>query len=348
MWVGPWLVPRALAFYRSIKSASQGPRSVVRPPPPRVQRCLNILFAVVLGSLFLTLPFTSPSNIFKETGSRLGLPTKLLQSRLSGLRQGKLTPLDELFIIKMNEEPPKYIKDTALLYAAYGPDVVLQCPFCSLTEPQSYLYYALPAIMAPHMLHIFVLGMITSTFFSGSEGARWRIYATIVGVALAAIELWMTYDYDWEDNRTNVMLKDVEFFYWDMRMYRQLAFAIVDSLLGWLMWLTSTNRWLVIPPSTSEQLTATTNALMGAYGQLNLLGNLRNAIVRDNELRTVQGEYWLSESREMQDIEREREVVDAKNIALSRMDFEKTQRRAEIYVDQMFTAIRADGSKKDS
>lgn len=87
---------------------------------------------------------------------------------------------------------------------------------------------------------------------------------------------------------------------------------------------------------------------MGAYGQLNLLGNLRNAIVRDNELRTVQGEYWLSESREMQDIEREREVVDAKNIALSRMDFEKTQRRAEIYVDQMFTAIRADGSKKDS
>jgi hypothetical protein len=339
-----------MAFYRSIKSASQGPHSVVRLPPPQVQRCLNILYAGVFVSLILTLPYFSPPNIFKETGSRLGLPTNLLQSRISGLRQGNLTPLDELFFEKMSQEPQKANapKDLALLYAAYGPNVVLQCPFCSPAQPQSYLYYALPALMAPHLFHIFVLGVITSSFFSGSEGARWRTYATIAGVALAAGELYMTYTYNWEANGQKRMLQDVDFFYWNTRMWRQLAFAAVDGLMGWLLWLTSTNRWLVKPPTISEQLADVTNTLAGSYGQINLLGNVRNAIVRDNELRTTHGEYWLSESREMQDIEREREVVDAKNIALSRMDFEKTQRRAEIYVDQIFASLQTSESKKDS
>jgi hypothetical protein len=202
--------------------------------------------------------------------------------------------------------------------------------------------------MAPHIFHIFVLGVITSSFFSGSEGARWRTYATIAGVALAAGELYMTYTYSWEANGQKRMLQEVDFFYWNMRMWRQLAFAAVDGLLGWLLWLTSTNRWLVKPPTISEQLTEVRNTLAGSYGQINLLGNVRNAIVRDNELRTTHGEYWLNESREMQDIEREREVVDAKNIALSRMDFEKTQRRAEIYVDHIFASLQTSAPKKDS
>jgi hypothetical protein len=339
-----------MAFYRSIKSASQGPNSVVRPPPPRVQRCLNILYAFVFISLLLTLPYFSPPNLFKETGSRLGLPTNLLQSRVSGLRQGNLTPLDTLFFEKMNQEPQKANapKDLALLYAAYGPDVVTQCPFCTAPQPKSYLYYALPSIMGPHILHIFLLGLITSSFVSGSEGVRWRTYATIAGVALAGGELYLTWTYNWEANGQKRMLQEVDFFYWNMRMWRQLAFAAVDGLLGWFLWLTSTNRWLVKPPTISEQLTDVTNTLAGSYAQINLLGNVRNAVVRDNELRTAHGEYWLSESREMQDIEREREVVDAKNIALSRMDFEKTQRRAENYVEQIFAGLqKTTGSKKD-
>jgi len=308
-----------------------------------------MLYACVFVSLILSLPYFSPSNIFKETGSRLGLPTNLLMSRLSGLRQGDLTPLDELFLEKMGQEPQKANapKDLALLYAAYGPDVVLQCPFCSPSNPQSYLYYALPAIMAPHLLHIAILGVITSSFFSGSEGARWRTYATIAGVALAAGELYMTWTYNWEENGKMRMLEQVDFFYWKMRIWRQLAFAAVDGLLGWVLWLTSTNRWLVKPPTVSEQLTEVTQSLAQSYGQINLLGNIRNAVVRDNELRTVHGEYWLNQLQEMEDIEREREVIDAKNIALSRMDFDKTQRRAEIYVDQIFANLQS-GTKKDN
>jgi len=325
-----------MAFYRSIKASSQGPRSAVRPPPSRVQRCLNVLYATVFVSLILTFPYFSPPNHFRETNSRLGLPTNLLASRLTALRQGNLSHLDELFIDKLEHEPEK----VRLLYAAYGPDVVLECPFCKATEPQSYLYYALPAILTPHVFHIGLLGVITSSFFSGPEGARWRTYATIAGVALALGELYMTWTYKWEGNGSKRMLQDVDFFYLKMRLWRQLAFAAVDSILGWVLWLTSTNRWLVKPPALTEQLAEVSQTLQKTYTQINLLGNLRNAIVRDNQLRTTNAEYWLREQREMEEIEREREVVDAKNIALSRMDYDKVQQRAENYVDQVFSGLR--------
>ncbi|KAE9980156.1 hypothetical protein BLS_009049 [Venturia inaequalis] len=341
LFAGPWLLPRGLAFYRSIKSANQGPNSVVRPPPPHVQRCLNILFGGVLVCLVLTLPYFSPSNIFKETGSRLGLPTKLLQSRLLALREGNLQPLEKLFLEKMEQAPEKWNapKDLALLYAAYGPDVVLQCPFCSPEHSNSYLYYALPAIMGWHMIHIFLLGAITSTFVSGSEGARWRTYATIAGVALAAGEFYMTYTYDWEANKQKRALGEVDWFYWKMRMYRQLAFATTDGFLGWFLWLTSTNRWLVKPASITEQLNVATQTLAESYTQINIVSSLRNAIVRDNELRATQEEYWLVNAQETRNMESEREVIDARNIAMSRMDMDRLKGTYDNVLERLFAGL---------
>lgn len=341
VFAGPWLLPRGLAFYRSIKSANRGPNSSVRPPPPHVQRCLNILFGGVLVCLVLTLPYFSTPNIFKQTGSRLGLPTKLLQSRLLALREGNLKPLEQLFLEKLEQEPQKWNapKDLALLYAAYGPDVVLQCPFCSPEQSNSYLYYALPAIMGWHMIHIFLLGAITSTFISGTEGARWRTYATIAGVALAAGEFYMTYTYNWETNGKKRALGEVDWFYWNMRMYRQLAFAATDAFLGWFLWLTSTNRWLVKPASITEQLNEATQTLAESYTQINIVSSLRNAIVRDNELRATQEEYWLANAQETRNIESEREVIDARNIAMSRMDINRLKGGYDNILERLFAGL---------
>lgn len=341
VFAGPWLLPRGLAFYRSIKSANRGPNSSVRPPPPHVQRCLNILFGGVLVCLVLTLPYFSTPNIFKQTGSRLGLPTKLLQSRLLALREGNLKPLEQLFLEKLEQEPQKWNapKDTALLYAAYGPEVVLQCPFCSPEQPNTYLYYALPAIMGWHMIHIFLLGAITSTFISGTEGARWRTYATIAGVALAAGEFYMTYTYNWETNGKKRALGEVDWFYWNMRMYRQLAFAATDAFLGWFLWLTSTNRWLVKPASITEQLNEATQTLAESYTQINIVSSLRNAIVRDNELRATQEEYWLANAQETRNIESEREVIDARNIAMSRMDINRLKGGYDNILERLFAGL---------
>ncbi|QDS76567.1 hypothetical protein FKW77_006905 [Venturia effusa] len=341
LFAGPWLLPRGLAFYRSIRSAGQGPNSNVRPPPPRVQRCLSLLFGFALVCLVLTLPYFSTPNIFKATGSRLGLPTKLLTSRLHALREGKLAPSEQLFLEKLEQEPQKWEapKDHALLYAAYGPDVVLQCPFCSIEQPKSYLYYALPAILGWHILHIFLLGAITSTFISGKEGARWRTHATIAGVALAVIEFYKTYTYSWEANALRRQLEDVDWFYWNMRMYRQLAFAAIDGVLGWFMWLTSTNRWLVEPASITEQLNEATQTLADSFAQINIVSSLRNAIVRDNELRAKQDEYWLANAQETRNIESEREVIDARNIAISRMDINRLKTTYDNILEHWFASL---------
>lgn len=341
IFIGPWIVPRALAFYRSIRSASKGPDSSVRNPPRKVQRCLNVLYAAVVVSIVLS--FIPSSNIFKETGSRLALPSNLLTSRIGALRNGVLTGTDRLFLEKIEHEPEKW----RLLYAAYGPDVALKCPFCQATEPQSYLYYALPAIAMSHLFHILLLGIITSSFFSGPEGARWRTQATIAGVAIALIEFYMTWNYNWEDNASKRMLNEVDFFYQRMGIYRQLAFAGTDLLFGWMLWLTATNRWLVKPPTTTEQLAQLRNEVVASHAQVNLLANLRNAIVRDNELRAGQDRYWRREQEEMAAIMQDETVRNAVNAVLSHTDYDQTKRRADMYADTVLAQLKPDTAAKD-
>lgn len=329
--VGPYLIPRALAFYRSIRDR---PPSQIKSVPLRVQRCLNVLFVIVILSLLRTFPYFQPPNIFRETNSRLGLSTNLIFTRLATLRP--FTPLDEAVRAKFENETDRI----RYLYAAYGPNVITECPFCKSTEPQSYFYYALPSILLPHLLHIIVLGVITSSFLSGPEGNRWRTQATIAGVALASVELWMSWTYNWEDNITKRSLQDADFFFWRIRLYRNLGFALVDALFGWALYLTSTNRWLVQQPSVAERLAGASQVLQTAYQQTAILGPLRNAILRDENLRDASERYWTREPQVMEEIEREREVVDAKNLALSRINFGQVQAKAQMLVDGVFAGLR--------
>jgi hypothetical protein len=242
--------------------------------------------------------------------------------------------LDALFLEKLESEGDKW----RLIYAAYGPDVALNCPFCQISESKSYLYYALPAVVTPHLLHILILGLITSSFFSGPEGSRWRTHATIAGVALALGELYLTWNHKWEGNAAKRMLSEVDFFYQRMRVYRHLAFALTDALFGWMLWLTSTNRWLVKAPSTTEQLVQLTQQVSAAHAQVNLLANLRNAIVRDGELRAGTDAYWRREQEEMASIMQEENVRIAVTNVLAKEEYDKTKRRAQAYVEQVLNS----------
>lgn len=53
-------------------------------------------------------------------------------------------------------------RDGRLLYAMYGPTPLIECVWCSVGEPMSYLYYMIPKIAWPHLLHTAVLGLATS------------------------------------------------------------------------------------------------------------------------------------------------------------------------------------------
>jgi hypothetical protein len=341
VWVGPWLLPRAIAFLRSVRASSH-PVSI-RPAPPGIRLSLNLLYAVVIAYLVATLPYFSPPNIYHDTSSRLAIPTNVLFNRLNAVRQGNLTPLDITLKDKFSEASSAF----GLLYAAYGPYVVANCPFCSSDDTSTYTTYALPAIFAPHLFHIFFLGLVTSSFISGVEGSRWRMHATVVGISLALLECFLVMRNDYKLNSTKIQLKDVDFFYWKLRIWRLLAFAGLDAIFGWVLWLTATNRWLVKPPSVYQQLTDTLVTLHSMHGKYATLSRMRNAILRDDELREASMAYWAREPRIMEEIHQNREVIDAKRVALSRLDPEKLRQGAENWVDQTWAAIVPPDQRSD-
>jgi hypothetical protein len=301
------------------------------------------LFCFIIVALIRTLPRFSPPNIYLQTNSRLAIPTTVLFNRLTTLRNENLTPLD----IGLKTKYHNSSTDFGLLYAAYGPDVLANCVWCSTTNTDTYFMYAIPSILTPHLLHVIILGIITSTFFSGPEGARWRTYATTAGAFLAVSELVLVLRNDWKANTTRRTLTEVDFFYWRLRTYRQLSFAVVDGLLGWAIWLTSTNRWLVRPPPVAQQIQGAAMAMHVARIKVLLLSRLRNAVLHDDALLATSVNGTAKQRGDLTEIEQEREVVDAKRLALSRIDVDKVRRDAEIWTEKVWAFLRPPATTED-
>jgi hypothetical protein len=235
--------------------------------------------------------------------------------------------------------------DFGLLYAAYGPEVVAFCPFCSLADPTTYQLYSFASTFLPHVLHLLLIGLVTTTVFSGLEGARWRSQATFAALCVAFAELTLVLRNDWKLNVTKKSVDQVDFFHWRVRMYRYAAFALMDAGLGWAMYLTSTNRWMPSGPPMTQQLINATNALAGIRAKLLTMGQIRNTVLRDQELNSMAQAYWQREPRVMEELEARREVVDAKRMALSKMDVEKMKRDATKWVDDIWPLLRGGPNK---
>ncbi|OAX77476.1 hypothetical protein ACJ72_08225, partial [Emergomyces africanus] len=142
IFFSPLLFRQARSLYYSLRSAlTQRPQP--RPLPPSAALALNILFVTTSLFLFLSLPAWTglnphaPSpNIFTQTNSRLNTPTEILFKRLARLRPNNtLTPLDTLLKAKFTS--PSLRK----LYLRYGPETLLNCPFCTPDHETSYLGY---------------------------------------------------------------------------------------------------------------------------------------------------------------------------------------------------------------
>lgn len=299
----------------------------VRDTPPKVGRALNLLFVFAVVGLAYTLPYFSPENVFSKTSTRLQTSTDVIFARLTAIRP--FTPFDETLKAKLTS------KAARLIYFAYGPDAVVNCSFCSPSDSQSYLYYALPSLAAPHLLHLAVLGVVTSPFLSGSEGAQWRSHATLAGLSLAAADLYMHLTYDLNANTTSTNVHDIDFFYWRMRLLRGVATAVVDGLLGWALWLSATNRFFVSPPAPEQRLGLIQQALGQSNFRLWSTGNIRNTVVRDKELREGMTRYWNDEKEIYEDAS----VVRAIKNALNRTDMHALELEADRSSEGVMNAI---------
>ena len=323
------MLPRLISWYRTQRVKTVTAPVTLQPLPKHVYPALNILFLSAIVAFISTFPYFAPENIFTITQSRLQTPNDVLFTRLSSLRDGQVLSEND------NTLRPKIASlDSRLLYMTYGPDVVTHCIFCNSDEPLTYLYYALPAIFLPHLLHTLALGLATSTATAGKYTNKWRTTAAMTGIGIAICELYLFSTYEWKSNARAHRQEEYVHFYWRMCVFRGLTIAIVDLIFAGLIWLSSTNRMFVVPPSPAERMESALRMLENARGKLNAVGIMRNAVVRDGGLRRRTESYWKREGQVMGEVMDEREVVEGVRNALEgRIQVTKIEEEARRYAD---------------
>lgn len=299
IFFAPVLIPRAINFYRSTR-VSIAQRPSPRPLSASAGRSLNVLFIAIITFLVLSLPFNphAPgSNIFSLTRSRLNTPTDVVFNRLARYRpQNTLTPADTLLRSKLTSIGARKV------YLRFGPDTLTSCQFCSLDNIDSYLIYYLPFnTLLPHLLHMLLLGFVTSAPFGGREAARWRNKFTIAGLALAAIDLYVVSTYD-PVQSASVAVRAGQVpppsLYHSITQLRPLALSIFDGICALLIYLSATNRFFFTPPSQADQVdqlvSASLSSLAETGSKLHALSVTRNAVVRDKALKERDDAYWAT------------------------------------------------------
>lgn len=331
------LLPKALSLYRSLRAPSNLPP---QPLSTRTTYALNTLFLTALLSLLSTLPVFAPSpSIFHLTSSRLQTPDPVLFTRLAAL--GPLSPADE----SLRSVFETGGLEARLLYLRFGKDVLASSAHIVADAKDAdtwiaYLIFALPALLKWHLLHITILGLVTSAALAGKDAARWRTLAVGVGVALAVADVASVATYDHSSNARAVRTSDLDVFFWKRRLVSRLAVAAVDGVVGWVIYLTATRRAFVRPTPPAEKVEAVTRRMEALVGRLRGLGAIRNVVARDRVLRGRVERYWVQEQEVMRAVCEDREVVGVLNQALDGLDMGRVEGDAEGYVEQVFGGMQ--------
>ncbi|KAG5924589.1 hypothetical protein E4U42_004600 [Claviceps africana] len=337
---GPLLLPKAISWYRSLRPSASAPASAphdlpIQPIPPRVRLALGLLFALSCVYLVQTLALFAPENLFLRTQSRLQIPVDVLFNRITTLRPNNALTRTDLAL------RAKFVNlESRLLYLQYGPSVLADCPFCTVEAPSNYFYYALPSILWAHLANLLVAAVVTSSSVTGKPGSQWRGAVTMAASGLAAVDLYLVGSYDYHVNARALRLSDLDFFYWSLRVYRLLALCALNGLLGWVLYLSCTNRAFVRLPSHPERIAHVTSTLSAARSRLSAMGIINNTAMRNEALRTRYQEYWAHETKLMRGAMEQREVLESVNDAVSkRINLEAINKEAEAYTDGVLNSF---------
>ena len=181
----------------------------------------------------------------------------------------------------------------------------------------TYFYYALPTLLTPHILHLLALGLATSSLIAGKAASRWRTFAAMLGSGLAVLGCFFITTYDWKANARATRPEEYVHFHWQVRSLSGAVIAFADAALAALMYLSSTNRFFVVPATSAERMEVALKGLEQARVRLNAVGIIRNTVARDEGLRRKTDGYWVREGQVMGQIMDEREVLDGVRNALS-------------------------------
>ncbi|KAI5275041.1 hypothetical protein E4T47_01866 [Aureobasidium subglaciale] len=334
LFFGPMLLPRVIAFYRSLRAPTNAQRV---PVSPEASRALNLIFASAVVSLIFTLPYFTPNNIFSNTGSRLQTPTNVLFNRLAGL-----TPQDETLRNIFSTGG----LEARLQYLRFGPEVLCNCPL--VDDPKAhdvgtnYLICALPSLLKTHLMHLLFLGLATSTIIGGTSAARWRTAAILSAIAVMIADVSSVATYEHQRNARAATFGEVENFFWTRYLVSHLSICVVDAVLGLAIWASATNRAFVVPPSPALILEAQTKAFEKSLAKFRSLSAVRNVVMREAGFRNRVSDYWRQEGDIMHEVLEERDVVEAMNEVLAKMDVDGVTNEADAFVNQFMPEFRTE------
>ncbi|KAH0014391.1 hypothetical protein KCU78_g8694, partial [Aureobasidium melanogenum] len=327
IFFGPMLLPRIIAFYRSLRAPNNAQRV---PVSSEASRALNLIFASAVVSLLLTLPYFTPTNIFTKTGSRLQTPTPVLFNRLS-----TTTPQDDA----LRQVFTTGGLEARLQYLRFGPEVLCNCPLVDDPKAQdvgtSYLICALPSLLKTHLMHLLFLGLATSTLIGGTASARWRTAAVVSGIVVMIADVASVATYEHQRNARATTYSAVENFFWTRYLVSHLAVCLTDAAIGLLIWASATNRAFVLPPSPALVIESQIRVLEKSLAKFRSLGAVRNVVMREAGFRAKVSEYWRKEGEVMHEVLEERDVVEAVNEVLAKMDVEGVTKGADEFVEQV-------------
>lgn len=336
IFFAPILIPKALSYYRSIRTASSQRGIPISPLPRNVRSALALLAIIAAIFLVKSLPLFGSEDVFTLTQSRLQIPVDVLFNRVAAARaDNALTARDQALRAKFVN------LESRLLYFQFGPTVMSECSFCTSDEPKTYLYYALTTALWPHVINLIVLSVATSFSWTGRPGSQWRSTMTLAAAAIAGFDVYFLSTYNYQKNARATRLADVDFFYWTLRSYRCIALAGLDAILAWVLYLSSTNRAFAQPPRPAERVEDVGRRLRVINSKLHALGIIKNTTSRDEELRDMVRSYWNHEVAFMGEVMEEREVVEGVNDALSnRIDIASMEKDADVYAKDVTTSLR--------
>ncbi|KAH8697272.1 hypothetical protein BGW36DRAFT_378349 [Talaromyces proteolyticus] len=297
LFFGPALLPRAINYYRSLR-VQLAHRPPPRPLPSQANHALNVLFGAIV--LFLTLsvpinPHAPAPNIFAQTGSRITTPTDVIFARLARYRPDHtLTEYDKLLRSKLTSTAARKV------YLRFGPEALVSCQYCDLEDTTSYLLHYLPFNSAvPHLLHLFIIGLVTSASFAGADAARWRTWLTFAAILIAIADFSIMAAFDPLAAASAAVragqIPPSSLFH-SMNLLRPLTLALFDVVSAALIYISATHRFFYRPPSQADQIeqlvTGAVAALNNVTSKLHGVSVARNAVVRDKTLKARDDWYW--------------------------------------------------------
>ena len=349
--LGPFLLPKLIGWYRAHRASAAANAHLlpVIPLSRPAQRAIGLLVLAAAALLVRALvPGFAPENVFVATQSRLQIPVDVLFNRLASLRP--LTPADEVLRARFVN------LESRLLYLQYGPDALADCPFCSSDDNSSslYFYYALPALLAPHLVNLFVVSVATSPGLlklyggggsaKGGAGRPWRGIAAMAAGALAVLDIYAVQSYNAKANARATRLTELDAFFWRARATRLASLAALDLAFAALVYLSATNRAFAQPPGPARRAAAVTQRLLAAKAKLGAGGVVRNTVLRDPDLRARLVAYWTHEVDCMRRAREDPDVLAGVNDALtSRIRIQDIERDAERYALGMLPRVDGEG-----